>query len=276
MGDPFRAGVHFRLPGGWHLYWSNPGEAGLAPRIEWQCEGVLRVSELLWPAPVRFAEGPIIGYGYADEVLLASVFEVPPGTTAPSLTLHARVTWLACADACVPGEADLSLTLPVEPLGTATPSSEAAWFERFARRLPVPASGWEFRGVRRAGSVDVWVTPPRAMGWPAGGASFFPLPQGWVSGEVTIVRRLEDWLARFSLSGPSGSLGDAEPIPGIWVLPKDGGSPDSPAAVLRVAVPTEAGTDRLHEPDATQTGPEQDGGTDAPAEPVPQTPNQTQ
>ena len=30
-GTPFRVGLHFRLAPGWHTYWRNPGDAGVAP-----------------------------------------------------------------------------------------------------------------------------------------------------------------------------------------------------------------------------------------------------
>ena len=32
-GEPFRLGVHLELEEGWHVYWKNPGDAGLETHI---------------------------------------------------------------------------------------------------------------------------------------------------------------------------------------------------------------------------------------------------
>ena len=33
-GAPFRIGLRFRLAPGWHTYWQNPGDAGVAPELD--------------------------------------------------------------------------------------------------------------------------------------------------------------------------------------------------------------------------------------------------
>ena len=32
-GEPFDAGIRFALEKSWHVYWSNPGDSGLAPAV---------------------------------------------------------------------------------------------------------------------------------------------------------------------------------------------------------------------------------------------------
>ena len=32
-GMPFRAGLRLRMAPGWHTYWKNPGDAGVAPEL---------------------------------------------------------------------------------------------------------------------------------------------------------------------------------------------------------------------------------------------------
>src|SRR5687767_14969805 len=39
-GDTFRVGVHFRMDPGWHVYWKNPGDSGLATEVSWDMPGV--------------------------------------------------------------------------------------------------------------------------------------------------------------------------------------------------------------------------------------------
>ena len=34
-GEPFAVGLDFQLEKGWHVYWKNPGDSGLAPSLKW-------------------------------------------------------------------------------------------------------------------------------------------------------------------------------------------------------------------------------------------------
>jgi thiol:disulfide interchange protein DsbD len=110
-----RAGVLFTLDPGWHLYWRNPGDAGLPTRLGWRDA---EAGPLAWPAPSVFeeGEGTLVTYGYAGHVLLAS--EVRPN--AGARTLAVDVDALACRTECIP--ARFSLERPLE----ARDSGEAA------------------------------------------------------------------------------------------------------------------------------------------------------
>jgi thiol:disulfide interchange protein DsbD len=102
-----RAGVLFTLDPGWHLYWKQPGDAGLPTRLEWRDA---EAGPVAWPAPRVFEEGggTLVTYGYADSVLLAS--EVRPHAGARALAVE--VDALACRTECIP--ARFSLERPLE------------------------------------------------------------------------------------------------------------------------------------------------------------------
>ncbi len=72
-GSRLRVGVLFDLDPGWHIYWRNPGESGVATQLIWDVPQS-EVGPIQWPAPLVFAEadGFITTYGYEDQVLLAS------------------------------------------------------------------------------------------------------------------------------------------------------------------------------------------------------------
>ncbi|HEX4327447.1 MAG TPA: thioredoxin family protein, partial [Burkholderiales bacterium] len=77
-------------------------------------------------------------YGYEGEVLLpmelvAIPKEWPAGQPAK---LAARVDWLVCKDVCIPGGADLELTLPVVSTPTTPDAKNAALFDRALAALP--------------------------------------------------------------------------------------------------------------------------------------------
>ena len=71
-----RIGVLFDLAPGWHLYWRNPGETGLAPRLAFEVTGH-HVGDVSWPAPETFreADGLFTTYGYETRVLLFAPIE---------------------------------------------------------------------------------------------------------------------------------------------------------------------------------------------------------
>ena len=54
-GPERRAGVLFDLAPGWHLYWRNPGDTGIAPTLGIEAEGY-RAGEVAWPSPRVFEE----------------------------------------------------------------------------------------------------------------------------------------------------------------------------------------------------------------------------
>jgi len=35
-GKPFEAGVLLEMAEGWHVYWENPGDAGIPTRVDWE------------------------------------------------------------------------------------------------------------------------------------------------------------------------------------------------------------------------------------------------
>ena len=120
-GKPFTVGVRMAMKPGWHVYWRNPGDSGLAPEVAWTLPPGFSAGPIQWPSPSRIPVAHLMNYGYEDEaVLLAQV--TPPATLASAkpVTLQAKLTYLVCERECVPGSAELRLTLPVAQTGTST------------------------------------------------------------------------------------------------------------------------------------------------------------
>ena len=109
-GKSLLAGVEMTMDPGWHTYWRHPGDSGIAPTFDWsKSENVAEV-ELLWPAPLRFDAPDDLTVGYKDHVVWP-VLVRPLDATKP-VTLRLSMHYGVCSDICVPGEADLHLTLP--------------------------------------------------------------------------------------------------------------------------------------------------------------------
>jgi DsbC/DsbD-like thiol-disulfide interchange protein len=128
-GQPFTVGVLLTIQRGWHVYWQNPGDSGLPTSVKLVLPEGVTAGALRWPLPTRFEQpGNLVGYGYADRVLLAAPLTATAPTDAP---LRADVGWLACEQLCIRGKASVDLAQPATP--------QPALFAEWAARTPLPA-----------------------------------------------------------------------------------------------------------------------------------------
>ncbi len=105
---------------GWHTYWKNPGDSGEATSIQWTMPDGFTAGEILYPAPEREVTGPLVNFGFGEDITLLTTLSVPQNITGDTIHLNAKVTWLVCSDICVPETKDFSFDLPVGKPTTAT------------------------------------------------------------------------------------------------------------------------------------------------------------
>lgn len=115
-GKSFHLAVELRMKPGWHTYYKESGDAGLPTKIIWQLPPGFKNGSLLWEKPNKFTDSGITTYGYSDKTLIAAPITSPSNLRlGQSLNFGAQVEWLSCKDICVPGKAELHLTLPIIP-----------------------------------------------------------------------------------------------------------------------------------------------------------------
>ena len=132
-GQPFQAGLLLEMADGWHTYWEYSGDAGLPTTIQWQLPQGFTAGPIEWPVPeAKLEPGDIQTYAYGGRVLLLTTITPPAGVTG-NITLKAKADWLVCKETCIPGSAELELTLPVA--ANSSPAN-AALFEEFRSQLP--------------------------------------------------------------------------------------------------------------------------------------------
>jgi len=176
----------------WHSFWRNPG-IGYATQLAWHLPPGWKGGELQWPTPglIRDPQGNITGQGYQDVVYLPATVTAPrnliPGQDA---TIEATATWLMCNKECVPGTADVALTLPVS--ATAAKPNQVVRTE-LARTLVADATpDWTLAAKRDADGITLTVksmsslTEPRFF--PQDGAVQYDQPQriGQQAGVLTL------------------------------------------------------------------------------------------
>jgi len=167
----------FTLEPGWHLYWSNPGDSGAAPRLNWRLPAGLNAGAISWPTPKRLPVSGMMDYGYTDNaVLLVPIHSAAGLTVGTTAELGVEVRVVVCRELCIPGRAQLALRLPIRTSlagATARPLPQTANLFAAARsRLPRPVpSEWNIRVQETKSEFLLDIETGRSISR----ATFFPL-----------------------------------------------------------------------------------------------------
>lgn len=176
-GGTINLAVNFKIQKGWHLYWRGQNDSGFSPGFDWVLPPGFKVGEIRWPAPHRHVSpGDLLDHIYENDLTLiipvTAEKTLKPGTP---LTIAAAAKWLVCKEACLPGDADLSITLPVVATeAEAKPSASAAKIAAAQKLIPQPAPATVTARVE--GSTLVLIAPG------AESVTFYPDESGaWVT-----------------------------------------------------------------------------------------------
>jgi thiol:disulfide interchange protein DsbD len=96
--------LHFKMAPGWHIYWSNPGDAGLPPQIT--LDPPAAAGPFTYPPPEFLLQSGVAAYVLSGDVVL------PFTATGVGAQVTAHANWLVCSDICVPEHATFMLALP--------------------------------------------------------------------------------------------------------------------------------------------------------------------
>jgi thiol:disulfide interchange protein DsbD len=178
---------------GWHTYWRNPGDSGLPTTLAWTLPENWKAGDIAWPYPSTHRVGELTNYGYDTQTLHLVPLEVPAGT-AGEQTVRALAKWLVCKDICIPGQAELALTLPVSEIATADP----VWAQRFAdtRQLLPQVEPLAGHFAIEGGEVRLQVDAVELAG--AASVEFYPYADDLLNHAAQQRVALEGTVARFA------------------------------------------------------------------------------
>jgi len=161
---------------GWHTYWINPGDTGLPTKFDWNLPDGFTIDDIRWPTPELLPSFGLMSYGYDNEVTAIISARNESGLTAgETLPVKAHVSFLVCADICIPESLDVSLDLKI---GSAKPGPDAKTVDAARLRLPVIAD----KDGPIGATIDIR-NGEAEIGFPfdagrAQGAYFFPAQSG--------------------------------------------------------------------------------------------------
>jgi DsbC/DsbD-like thiol-disulfide interchange protein len=171
-------GLHFQLEKGWHIYWVNPGDSGQPPHAEWSLSQGLTAGEIEWPAPRRLGTSTIVDFGYDVAVtLLVPIRAVATLETNQPAQLVADLHVLVCREICIPGNAHISLSLPIKLLPPEVDDSTRALFIAARKSLPRETpKDWKISAIDANDSFILITNCGREISQ----ALFFPLDESQI------------------------------------------------------------------------------------------------
>lgn len=220
-GQSFTAGIYFKLDKGWHVYWMNAGDSGLPPRVQWALPAGVTAGAMQYPTPQRLPLGPLMDYGYENEVLFPVPMQVASSfhPEKKKADLVAKIDWLVCREVCIPGKATVDVVRPALAARPAVPGlvgADQLLITRFEHTLPTPLPAKdkvEFLSTPKGFTLTVF------MGRPEKSARFFPFDQNVIKNAAPqTARTLESGIELRLIKDDNLSTPPKE-LSGVLVLP---------------------------------------------------------
>lgn len=205
-GEKFWVVLHLKMEPGWHTYWRNPGDSGMAPSMEWTLPRGFTASDIQFLPPDRLQEGDLVDYGYSNDAWY------PVQITAPAILrfnaisiLSVKARWLVCKDICLPQTGEFSMSFPGATGEAKTPSNEAPVIEGVISRLPAPVV-MPVSFYRADGRVSFSMPLEGIQDRSVKEAWFFPVDEGFVMNSAMQRFAVKDNNASFILSAAKGGV----------------------------------------------------------------------
>ena len=140
-GQTFNIAIELEPNEDWHVYWENPGDAGLKLTMNWNVPEGFTVGELQFPRPHLIPFEEIVTYGYEAKVTFFAEVTAPDTLSGDSVNLSGSAFWLTCSDVlCVPQEANIGLDIGV---GNAVIDNQASLLVNAVKENMPLAADWK-------------------------------------------------------------------------------------------------------------------------------------
>ncbi len=135
-GQPLWLGLQLTHQAGWHTYWRNPGDSGLATQLSWQLPAGMQAGDTLWPLPHMITVGNMVNHGFENTVLLAVPVQISKTFKPGATEVRLQADWLVCKQECIPQSGQFVLKLPA----AASIANHGLAFEQLLSEQPLVLS----------------------------------------------------------------------------------------------------------------------------------------
>ncbi|MFP4370174.1 MAG: protein-disulfide reductase DsbD domain-containing protein [Candidatus Kapaibacterium sp.] len=198
----------FEIKKDWHIYWKNPGDAGMPTTIDWTLPEGFSVMDTRYGYPIRFATEGITSFGYKDSAFVIYYIEYPQDISG-SFQIKGKAKWLACKEKCLPGSEYVAIEIPFKNgifNGAYLP-------ERINSQLPEKGDFISGTAGRYGGDVSVMIDG--ITGKPL---DFFPLQEGVFDISKKPEFKERSGRIEFSMGRPQYPLARADRVEGLLIV----------------------------------------------------------
>jgi len=210
-GGAFWLAVEAKMDKGWHIYWRNVGDTGLETSVEWLLPKGFSAGELQWPYPERMVEDPLVVYGYHGTKYFLAKIQVPPDIKAGStVKIQAKLSWLVCAEVCVPGDTTMTLELTVANSAPQSDTRYAQIFSAARHELPIKPGDWKIEAAQEGGNLVIQAVAPAWFKGGLGTITFFPYQSNVIryAAKQTLEKNGHVYRLTIPLAGPETNVPD--------------------------------------------------------------------
>ncbi len=153
------AALHLQLAEGWRTYWRVPGQAGIAPQLDWSASQNLARLTAHWPLPEVFDQSGYRSIGYARELILP--LEIEARRPGRPVALVGALTIGLCHEVCIPADLQVSIVLRDDGQQDPRIAAALATVAEPAERAGLSGARCTLTPDERGASLTVRATLPR-------------------------------------------------------------------------------------------------------------------
>ncbi len=177
-GEPFTLALKLKISPTWHTYWINPGDAGKPPSLKLDLPPGFTATGLRFPIPEKIIveytpEFKQASLGY-EHLVIHPLTITPPASlkVGDSFEIKGHSEWVMCdSNTCIPGKADISITLQVGE--ASVPSPDAKAIDETLNNLPKNVI-WKTSISEKDKSLEITIELPTGNNLPEGKMKFHP------------------------------------------------------------------------------------------------------
>lgn len=201
------------LRAGWHVFWTNPGDAGLPLELDWVLPEGFAAGDVLHPIPEYIPVGPLASYAHEGEpVFLVPVHVPDDANIGDTISVTVDAAWQTCEEICVPESGQFSFEFPIKRTSEIN-DAYADLFLDARSKLPENYAG-NANFVAEGSRYDLVLSD--FQGGPISEAFFFAEPEGLIEpsaeqtfsivGDTLRLSLKPGWLERYDEKSLKGVL----------------------------------------------------------------------
>ncbi|KII77162.1 protein-disulfide reductase DsbD family protein [Vibrio renipiscarius] len=212
-----QAVLDVKLADNWKTYWRSPGEAGIAPELDWSASNNIKQIEWHWPVPRYFKQLGIQTLGYQSHVAFPLTITLEHADQPAQLSARLRLP--SCTDICV--ITDYPIEMTIDPRALKIEQEAMFLFNQGLSQSPRPnndvhvsASYWDDaqqQFIVQLINKTAWQSPQVLVDGHDVDNEFFGKPRLITGGDsessaghlLTAIFNVSNWKGHVDLSGKS-------------------------------------------------------------------------